>query len=248
MKHQPYKAIFFFIDRLVRYTKRSNILMTIKLSTTNSVNKNTATQSTLGSHIGTWLQLRGRLASSGLQRWDYFSSSSSSSSESERERARARDPQDSVSVQEECNPRDWRTSVRLCKQTLNLQVQKWWRFHILRRPPAHSVKCGGVKGKRGELVGPQGNGLSFKWSSGYMWILWVAGLQVSRVHRPEPSGPVASLTCTRVPQDRKVLISRQKNTALSLSLSLGNKLKQEFLDILCPFATRILSYNQMFSF
>lgn len=39
MKHQPYKAFFFLIDKLVRYTKGSNILMTIKLSTTNSVNK-----------------------------------------------------------------------------------------------------------------------------------------------------------------------------------------------------------------
>lgn len=76
--------------------------MTIKLSTTNSVNKTLQHKALwdletpyrdVGGGGQSWLQLRGRLGSSdsgagsGLQRWYCFSSE--------------RDPQDSVSVQEE---------------------------------------------------------------------------------------------------------------------------------------------------
>lgn len=59
MKHQPYKAFFLFpYISSSEIHKRSNILMTIKLSTTNSVNKTLQhkKKSTVGSRNTVWRQ------------------------------------------------------------------------------------------------------------------------------------------------------------------------------------------------
>lgn len=183
--------------------------MTIKLSTTNSVNKTLQHKAlwdleTPYRDVGgqSWLQLRGRLGSldmgagSGLQRWYCFSSE--------------RDPQDSVSVQEEWDLGsgehcDLSSSVN----KLSISRSKKTLFHTARRGYDGSALPGLTLWNR-ELLGPSSEDLSrvikwemkqrrrWKWAGDYVWILCavVSSLQVSRSPRltEKPSGPVASLT------------------------------------------------------